>query len=725
MDSNDFPIMRAWAEAHKIPIAIGVALGFALLSSSFLGHSTDSSLILWATALLIGGAVFYGQRAEPSADRALTVKDVFMVAGLLLVLAPFYLAFLRDFPTRINADEIITMDIQRNWLSSPSDPLNLSPIFFYYPRLFFIAEARLAQVFGGVTLVNMRAISALLGLGTIPFAYLFFRSAFSRFQAFFGAAILGFSHTHWILSRMAVWNVTAIFTEMIGLSLAVMAFRRRCPWISFLAGIGLGLTFYSYPVARLSLVIVAFIGYFELIPNERKIRLARPMGLGFILCALPIILATLFAGRAASNYTRSQLLIFKEGREQQMGWTYSKTMQPAIVKNITGGLFAFNSRMWDMGNTYPNLWTDKTGIVDPLTGALLWIGIILILRRRKPAQGGQALGVAVSFLFLWLFFSFVMNKAPCYPRLLIMLPLAVYLTLIVLTVVGATAKTYWPVGIRISDPRQMTIVLGAIAIVFWNIRIAGHVMQVGMDRGDEWGDTVRYILNRQTVSRYSYFMVGNKDIPYYYWGYAYWHTWAGFFVPSHQSFSIIDPSALSALAPKPPFTLFMNNAVLHKDGGAFLHGYTNYTVNPILPDGALVAVEVQAGGPLLARAGDVRIDSAQFRAYLAMLPHEQVSKAGSAHGRRLLLEKFLDEKLLIQAAQQRRLDQGDDYQNALRRFRTMYLIDALRREDPQAVGGMTQAVREGLEDHESGPTSAKIQISINEPLLDSMIISQP
>ena len=80
----------------------------------------------------------------------------------------------------------------------------------------------------------------------------------------------------------------------------------------------------------------------------------------------------------------------------------------------------FNTDRVDHAYIYPNF---GHGIVDPLTGALLWFGALVVLVAAVRHRGNPlALFPLVGFLVLWLAFAFLVGQAPDYPRMLVILP---------------------------------------------------------------------------------------------------------------------------------------------------------------------------------------------------------------------------------------------------------------------------------------------------------------
>src|SRR5262249_32255895 len=152
-----------------------------------------------------------------------------------------------------------------------------------------------------------------------------------------------------------------------------------------------------------------------------------------------------------------------------------------IEKNIVYGLGTFNANVRDHGWEYLDI---GHGIVDPLTGVLLWLGvgtvIVQLIRRRGPPW---PLLLVAGFLVLCLAFTFLVNEAPHYTRLLVTLPLVAGLAAVgvrtVATVVGGAVLRPGP-GSVASVATAAVVALGA-----WNGVIAWDYIRMGRAQGDD------------------------------------------------------------------------------------------------------------------------------------------------------------------------------------------------------------------------------------------------
>jgi hypothetical protein len=192
--------------------------------------------------------------------------------------------------------------------------------------------------------------------------------------------------------------------------------------------------------------------------------------LGFIISAGPMAIATWQAPPAQYTYTGTVTIFTAAGQEILRGWEGTTDTGQALLKNLVKGLGTFNNNLPDHGNIYVN---PGYGFVDPLTGILLWGGVISMWGRRRPRE--LHLLALTGFLVIWLSLSFFTTKNPSYSRLLVILPFVVLLAMEGAKWVAAFAAKLlagW-----FGMPRRKTIyvfvAIFAAVIIGWNLRIYG------------------------------------------------------------------------------------------------------------------------------------------------------------------------------------------------------------------------------------------------------------
>ncbi len=147
------------------------------------------------------------------------------------------------------------------------------------------------------------------------------------------------------------------------------------------------------------------------------------------------------------------------------------------------------------------------------------MGLGLILRRRREEP--WSLLMLSSFIVLWLGFAFLVNQAPKYPRLLIILPFVAYLVTEAVRFVARQAERLLARFGRRLDPAPTVAIASAVlvAIAALNLAIAWDYVDRGRTQGEPIGSTARYIADRPSEQ---FYLVGDENGPYPYfsWGMA-------------------------------------------------------------------------------------------------------------------------------------------------------------------------------------------------------------
>ena len=91
-----------------------------------------------------------------------------------------------------------------------------------------------------------------------------------------GAAVMvGVNHSLWMLSRMALWDNSALLFVLIALAFLIQGLRMRSPLIAFIGGVAAGIGFYVYLPARVTVILwVWMLACLGLI-SRRKIEVRR------------------------------------------------------------------------------------------------------------------------------------------------------------------------------------------------------------------------------------------------------------------------------------------------------------------------------------------------------------------------------------------------------------------------------------------------------------------
>jgi hypothetical protein len=429
-------------------------------------------------------------------------------------------------------------------------------------------------------------------------SYAFFRQLFSLPWALLGSAVLGLDHSFLMISRMAMRENTPVLIEVVALALLLLGLRTQNRFATFAGGAVAGLGYYvHFPgrmifplwIAFLVVLVAACRGELGL---DRILRTGAVAVAAFALVATPYLIAYQKAPASLKQHQREALLLTSDGRRLQQHWVFANSVWAGYTRNVHNGLTAFNTDHSDQSSIYPNF---GHGIVDPLTGVLLWVGALVVLveaiRRRGPPW---ALFPLVAFVVLWLAYTFLVGQTPDYPRMLIVLPLVA--CLVVEAVRGLAS-----LATRIPVPRpQLTAALplglaALLAIGIWNSRIGWDFIDAGRTTGDDIGDTGRYVQRHSGNPKERFFVAADEHaFKYYAWGYpSIWEERIRIFAADDsQVGGVIAPRALATFTATPPFTIFTRRDLWGQVRRRFEGRYPSARANPITADGWLLAIDV-------------------------------------------------------------------------------------------------------------------------------------
>lgn len=583
---------------NKSVLAVGILMG-TIVPIYYAYHGYQPALaIMWVTAL-VAITIVVAPR-DPKRPRGYCpglLNDIGIMSALLIAFAILYFTDIYTIPWQVNTDEVtIMLFAQRLTEQNHPDIFGLSD-YFKFPAFIFIAIGWLGKMLGGIDLLHMRIVHALFGVTIIAATYLLFRIMFNPLAAVVGTVLLGSNHALIAISRMAMRDNTALLTEVVSLGLLLYGLQKQSRLATVLGGIVAGLAFYTYFPGRVTIVLwtlflLGLIVWRQTgVPVKRVLTHSGMVMIGFILTVAPIVVATMKTEDTGSIYIREQLLFFPEGRRLQMQFAAAPTIADGVRKNIVNGLTVFNNTVHDHGYIYANY---GHGFVEPLTGILVWIGVVItLLKRSRTISDRLFMGC---FAFLWVVTSFVINKSPQYTRLLNILPFVAYFALVALmsgAAQGAKLLQRLP-GVNVRPTLGYSLVLlgGVLISVVGNLRILGDFVHRGLAEGNDVGGTARYVEERRYRIPYSFYLAANTTHPYYDWGQEWqWKDWLGFFTNPSQQVAIIDPNnPLDALG-EPPLTLFLNRERWQQFQKDLWHRFPTATAHHLTPDGQLIAFE--------------------------------------------------------------------------------------------------------------------------------------
>jgi Dolichyl-phosphate-mannose-protein mannosyltransferase len=566
-------------------IAVGLLLGLISLVVYIAEGYSRGMLWLWLAALVVLSVAFwFRSRALPQ----IALADVGIAGGLVALASPLYLLVLSRWPVQVGSDEITIMDVSNQYAHLANvDPFGVSG-YFTRPAGLFVVWGKLGELIGGIDLLHMRLLHAIVGLVIVGVCYALFRLMLPRWWAAFATVLVAASHSMFMLSRLAMRENTALLAVVLSFTLLLWGLQKKHELATFLGGVVAGLGFYVYHPGRVTypIWIVFLLGlglfYKHRFPRRTLLRLGAVVTVGAVLAAGPIFYAESRIPSGEVNGQRDGLLIYKDARVQQQGWVLASSEWEGYKANVRYGLGTFNSGVVDHAWIYPNY---GHGFVDPLTGILLWVGVgvvgIALIRRRREDEG--ALLMLGGFLVLWLSFAFLINKAPNYTRLLITLPFVAFLV---------TEAVRWMVGRWRSIPKGPAVLAAGFlgVIVVWNLAIAWDYVQVGRRNGDPIGSTGRYVEARKDNAGQIFYLASTPEQPYWDWGHH--MPRVTYFANDQSQVGAVDPNSLRSFGAPPPFSLLMRREVWQTAATELADRYPRARVRNITPDGARVVFEV-------------------------------------------------------------------------------------------------------------------------------------
>jgi len=572
-------------------LGLGSSLGVASIGVYAARGYSHTMALLWLAGLLVLGVHFL-RRSERLARVA--ALDVILPLALAAVFAPLYVLRLHAWPVQVSSDELAAMWAAQGYAALHHADLFGVSNYLGHPAFVFIFWGKLGNLIGGIDLTHMRQLHASVGALTIGASYVFFRQLLSRPWAVFAAALLGLNHSFFMISRLAMSLNLVVLVEVVALALLLLGLRKSHQFATFCGGVAAGLGIYIYAPGRAILLVwVAFmlalaVWFRREVGGQRLLLSGSIAAAGFVLVATPFVIAYEKAPASVTAHQRQSLLIYPEGRQLQQNWVFASSELAGIATNIEYGLTAFNRPIEDHGWIYQDR---GHGIVDPLTGVLLWIGVGAVAFRlvRRRGDPWPLLGLT-GFVLLWLLFAFVVNEAPHYTRMLLVLPLVAYLAT---EGVRAGAGLLGRLVLRPGPGAVAVVAIAAVvAIGALNASAAWDYLRSGRDAGDDIGSTGRYVeAHRNVPGKRFYLAADENQWRYYVWGNSIDRL--RFFVSdTSQLGGMIDPGRLGSFSAPPPFAIFMRNDLWSKTKRALSNQYPQGRIHDITPDGRLLVLEV-------------------------------------------------------------------------------------------------------------------------------------
>ena len=250
-----------------------------------------------------------------------------------------------------------------------------------HPVLWFFMQSWGIRLLGQ-NAAGARLLAALVGSLTIPAAYCWVRLDHPRRVAGLAALLLSAYHYHIHFSRLALFNIADPLFGVLILAALRIGLRTGRALAFGAAGLGLGLTLYFYPGARLFIVLVALLGGWT---AARAWRGHTPSGWRPAWALVTLAGALLAASPLLNTYAREPRAFSSRLRLNSVaapGWlaeearTTGRAPARVLVDQVARATLAFT--------LYPSVddfYDDRRPLLWGVAAALMPLGLLLGLRR--------------------------------------------------------------------------------------------------------------------------------------------------------------------------------------------------------------------------------------------------------------------------------------------------------------------------------------------------------
>jgi 4-amino-4-deoxy-L-arabinose transferase-like glycosyltransferase len=351
----------------------------------------------WLIEIVIWACYFWPDQVEtyPSLPEPLPFPYVKLVFVLATACA-LRLYKLNDFPLGPYVDEILTLNNSLALLDQTFDLFGQRPLLWQdwvqTANLYLYFNVLILKLFG-VSYWSMKLFSAIPGIIACGAVFLISHLLFSRRVALWIALL--FTCAHWTvrLSRYG-WDVSfMVMAFSIAIWLLLLGMQRGRPLYTYFAGMTAGLSLYSYQGARIGVLsLLSFLALEWVLARDRRIfKHATAFAAGTGAVAYPLLCYYVFKPRAF--WVRvAELSVFNN--EHPLTVIFDNVWRHALMFHAMGGTYARDN--------YPGL-----PMMDPLTGLLSIVGLVVLVRSRNLSYARL-----IGCVFLLNFTSGVFSVSP-------------------------------------------------------------------------------------------------------------------------------------------------------------------------------------------------------------------------------------------------------------------------------------------------------------------------
>ena len=402
-------------------------VGVAVVGLGLAGHvafrtmvpSNALAMVCWLAAL--AGLLLVARRNDSTlpADNRPVFANGGEIGMFLLIFG--LTAFLRlwdlsEIPPTIHGDSaecaIRGLEILRG---IAGDVFALSDWYFTPYAAFLPYTASLALA--GTSVLSLRLPSALVGtLCMIPL-YFLVRGWLGRRAAQIATTLFALSHSAIHFSRIGLWNIQALFLELVAFAFLAAALRKGSALLASCAGIAAGLGFYTYTGGRLILVVSVALLALQLLfgPWRRLFHVAGFVAAGFAVAMTPMIFNYITDPDVFEADRAGSVFAFAESNrahvESRTGETSpSGILRVQAIRSLRG---FFNHG--DQSGQYAT----EQAVTSPVTAFLALAGLLIALVRFRDTESRLVLLWAGLGLLLG---SILIINPPSQTRLIVLFP---------------------------------------------------------------------------------------------------------------------------------------------------------------------------------------------------------------------------------------------------------------------------------------------------------------
>jgi glycosyltransferase involved in cell wall biosynthesis/4-amino-4-deoxy-L-arabinose transferase-like glycosyltransferase len=269
----------------------------------------------------------------------------------------------------------------------------------------------------GTTLFALRLPSAVIGtLSVIPL-YFLIRGWLGPRAAQIATIFFALSHSAIHFSRIGLWNIQALFLELVAFAFLAAALRKGSAVLAAIAGIIAGLGFYTYTGGRLIMVVALAVLALQLMlgPRRRWLPVAGFVVAGFAVAITPLLISYIEEPTVLGADRTGSVLALAEANRHHVSASAGESSTFGILRVHTvltlRGFFNHGDRSGQ--------YATDLAIASPTIAVLALVGVLIALARFR--ETGSRLVLLWTFLGLVLGSILIMDP-PSSTRLIMVFP---------------------------------------------------------------------------------------------------------------------------------------------------------------------------------------------------------------------------------------------------------------------------------------------------------------